>query len=69
MDRTNDQRHYHIHWIIKDVLDWEPFWSYDKATQRALQIAAVDEPFRIHEVFLRCPICSKPSIEKGKISR
>jgi hypothetical protein len=57
MDRKPLNSHFHIHWIKKKILDWEPFKSHADALARAEELAGPDELFSVEELSTKCPLC------------
>ena len=57
MDRKPLNTHFHIHWTIKKILDWEPFKSHADALARAKELSGTGELFTIAEVSVKCPVC------------
>lgn len=50
--------HYHIRWIPKPSLDWEPFDTYEDAETCAKELARPDETYVIEAVRGACERCS-----------
>jgi hypothetical protein len=57
MDRKPLNTHFHIHWIRKKILDWEPFNSHPEALARAQELAGPNEIFTVEELSAKCPVC------------
>ena len=61
MDRKPLDNHFHIHWIKKRSLGWEPFNTYADAQARAQELAAPNEIFTVEETSGQCPLCGAKS--------
>ena len=57
MDRKPLNTHFHIHWITKKILDWEPFNNHAEARSRAQELAGPNEIFTVEELSAKCPVC------------
>ena len=57
MDRERRNNHFHIHWIKKKSLGWEPFKTHADAQARAQELAGPNEIFTVEELSARCPVC------------
>ena len=57
MDREPRNTHFHIHWITKKSLDWEPFNTHAGALARAQELAGPNEIFTVEELPVKCPVC------------
>jgi hypothetical protein len=57
MDREPRNNHFHIHWIKKKILDWEPFNTHADAQARAQELAGPNEIFTVEELSVKCPVC------------
>ena len=57
MYREPRNNHFHIHWIKKKILDWEPFNTHADAQARAQELAGSNEIFTVEELSVKCPVC------------
>ena len=57
MDREPRNNHFHIHWIKKKILDWEPFNTHADAQARAQELAGPNEIFTVEELSAKCHVC------------
>jgi hypothetical protein len=57
MDRKPLNTRFHIHWIKKKILDWEPFNNHAEALSRAQELAAPNQIFTVEELSAKSPVC------------
>jgi hypothetical protein len=62
MDRERRNNHFHIHWIRKKILDWEPFNTHADAQARAQELAGPNEIFTVEELSVKCPVCGGKAV-------
>jgi hypothetical protein len=56
--------HFHIRWLPRDYVDWEPFEKEAEAQAAAEKFQVEGETFRIEEFndSNPCPRCPRPSV-------